>query len=153
MKKVLFLATLFVSIICFSACSDDDGGFDLNQIEGTWGLIKTEGYYVENGNKVSVNLDYNPFDPKEDDQKIVIKKISDNKYNIITYYYTDSKWLEEENSNFSLDGKTMIPEDLEELEFENSKLLNVTQEQLIMETTVNLTDIEGYAKATFKRMK
>lgn len=43
MKKVLFLATLLVSVFCFSACSDDDGGFELGQVEGTWGLTAVSG--------------------------------------------------------------------------------------------------------------
>ena len=49
MKKILFLATLLISVFCFSSCSKDDEAIEVNQLEGVWGMTAVNGYYYYEG--------------------------------------------------------------------------------------------------------
>lgn len=82
MKKFLFLATLLVSVFCFSSCSKDDEEFDVNQLEGVWGMTAVNGYYYDEGERISYNENFNPFEPADDCEKITIEKIDDNSNSI-----------------------------------------------------------------------
>ena len=53
MKKILFLATLLISVFCFSSCSKDDEAIEVNQLEGVWGMTAVNGYYYYEGEKIS----------------------------------------------------------------------------------------------------
>ena len=52
----MFLATLLISIFCFSSCSKDDEAIEVNQLEGVWGMTAVNGYYYYEGEKISYNL-------------------------------------------------------------------------------------------------
>ncbi len=152
MKKVLFLATLLVSVFCFSACSDDDGGFELGQVEGTWGLTAVSGYFYDEGEKIPYNETYNPFEPQEDDQKIVITKQEDNKYQMASHIYSNGSWRNFDIENFSVDGKKIIPEDMSGVDYTDTKFLELTSDKMVIEAKGSDEDGEFYQKLTYKRM-
>lgn len=152
MKKVLFLATLLVSVFCFSACSDDDGGFELGQVEGTWGLTAASGYLYDEGEKVSFNETYNPFEPQEDEEKIVIKKLEDNKYQMTDYSYYNGSWHLDYTETFNVDGKKIIPEDMSGVDYTDTKFLELTSDKMVIEAKGSDEDGEFYQKLTYKRM-
>ena len=77
----MFLATLLISIFCFSSCSKDDEAIEVNQLEGVWGMTAVNGYYYYEGEKISYNENFNPFEPTDDCEKITIEKTDGNKLN------------------------------------------------------------------------
>ncbi len=88
MRKILFLITLLVIIVLgLSSCSKDEAVIDVNQLEGVWGLVSESGYYYDEGEKISYNENYNPFEPTSDCEKIIIQKIGDNRYKMTAYEY------------------------------------------------------------------
>lgn len=134
MKKVLLLATLLLSVFCFSSCSKDDEDFDINQLEGVWGMTNINGYYHYDGEKVSYNESFNPFEPSDDDQKIIIEKIEDNKYRITNYEYYSGTWHRYETENFYLEGNNMIPENLVGADISSVKVSVATSDKLVIES-------------------
>lgn len=75
MRKILFLITLLVIIVLgLSSCSKDDVSIDVNQLEGVWGLVSLNGYYYDEGEKISYNENYSPAEPTNDCEKIMIQK-------------------------------------------------------------------------------
>lgn len=152
MKKTLFLITLLVCVCCFSACSDDEGGFELSQIEGTWGLTALSGYYNEDGEKESFNEKFNPSEPTQDDEKIVIQKLDDNRYQMINYTYSNNSWHSYDSGIFSVDGKRIIPEDMSQVDYSDIKFLEATASKLVIETKDADEYGSSYQKLTYKRM-
>ena len=47
MKTLRLIGMAIVAIVMsvnFTSCSDDDDDIDIAQLEGTWGLVRDEGY-------------------------------------------------------------------------------------------------------------
>ena len=72
MKKYLFMIALLASMFSFSACSDDDDEIDVKQLEGTWGLIRDEGYEYDEDGKDSWNDHYDHDNTSDDREKLII---------------------------------------------------------------------------------
>ncbi len=151
MKKYLFVIALLASVISFSACSDDDEDIDVAQLEGTWGLTQEEGYDYYEGEKEEWNDLYDPANPTEDCEKIIVSKIADNIYSVVHYDYYNNKWNQSGTDKFSLDGSTLVPVDGSS-EVSSTKLLVANSNQLIIEVKGTDEDGEFYGKLTYKRM-
>ena len=88
-------AALFAAFLAlnFVACKDDDDdrSIDLNQLEGTWGLVNAKGWEQEDTSspKETYDITLDPFNPGEEEygegEKLVIKKLSDNQYSVLYY--------------------------------------------------------------------
>ena len=75
MKTLRLIGMAIVAIVMsvnFTSCSDDDDDIDIAQLEGTWGLVRDEGYEHYEGEKESWNDSYDPANPTEDCEKIVL---------------------------------------------------------------------------------
>ena len=151
MKKYLFMIALLASAFSFSACSDDDEDIDVNQVEGTWGLILDEGYEYYEGEKESWKDEYDPANPTEDCEKLIISKVSDNTFSVVHYYYYNNRWNQSSTEKFTLDGSNLIPVDGSS-EVESVKLLVANSKQLVIEIKGVDEDGDLYNKMTYKRM-
>ena len=108
--------TLLMVVLClnFTACGDDDDDIDLSPLEGTWGLVRSAGWELcsEETEKDEWDDSYDPYNPSNDgmDEKLVIKKLTDNSYSVTAYYYStySKSWEPEGNQILTLDGKTLI---------------------------------------------
>lgn len=150
MKKYLFMIALLASVFSFSACSDDDEDIDVNQLEGSWGMIHNEGYAYYEGEKESWNDNYDPANPTEDCEKITITK-SDNIYSVVHYEYYNNKWNQTSTEKFTLDGANLVP--VGESDIDGSvKLLTANSTQLTIEIKGRDEDGDFYNKLTYKRM-
>lgn len=151
MKKYLFMIALLASVFSFSACSDDDDDIDVNQIEGTWGLTIEEGYEYYEGEKKSGKDTYDPTNPTEDCEKIIVSKVSDNTFSATNYYYYNNKWNKSSTDKFTLDGPYMIY-DGEDADFDSIKILVANSKQLVIEIKGTDNDGDFYYKKTYTRM-
>ena len=120
MKTLRLIGMAIVAIVMsvnFTACSDDDDDIDIAQLEGTWGLVRDEGYEHYEGEKESWNDSYDPANPTEDCEKIVISKVADNTYSFASSYYYGNQWHTGDTGKFTLDGNKLIPVDGDAGEF------------------------------------
>lgn len=153
MRKILFLITLLVIIILgLSSCSKDEAVIDVNQLEGVWGLVSENGYYYDEGEKISYNDNYNPFEPTSDCEKIMIQKIGDNRYKMTTYEYYSGNWHQTDIANFSLDGNNIIPEDMQGVDVSVARIVEASSDQFVVETSGQDEDGDFYDKYTYQRM-
>ena len=150
MKKYLFVFALLASVLSFTACSDDDDDIDVAQLEGTWGLIQEEGYAIYNGKKETFNETYDPTNPTNEAEKLVISKVADKTYSVTSFYYYANKWNNDGTANFSLNGSKFAP--VEGNTDTSMKLLSVTSEKLVFEISGTDEDGDFYGKMTYKRM-
>ncbi|GFZ41093.1 hypothetical protein BANORC5_31280 [Bacteroides nordii] len=115
MKTLRLIGMAIVAIMMsvnFAACSDDDDDIDVSQLEGTWGLVRSAGWELcsEETEKDEWDFTCDPYNPNDDSEKLVIKKLTDNRYSVTAYYYStySKSWEPEGNQIFTLDGKTLI---------------------------------------------
>ena len=151
MKKYLFMIALLASMFSFSACSDDDDEIDVKQLEGTWGLIRDEGYEYDEDGKDSWNDPYDPANPSDDSEKLIISKISDNTYSVVHYEYYNGTWHSYATEKFTLNGNKLIPVDGDSEGF-NVKLLSANSKLLVIEIKGKDEYGDMYNKMTYKRM-
>lgn len=151
MKKCVLFLTLLVSVLSFSACSDDDAVIDMNQLEGTWGLVCDEGYEIYEGERDPWRETYDPFNPSEDCVKEVIVKTEENVYSVTHYMYYNGQWRVDSTERFRLEGTMMIPLDGSEIEG-SSELTTVSSDELVIEIKGTLDGNEYYNKMSYKRM-
>ncbi|WP_368124592.1 lipocalin family protein [Bacteroides faecis] len=135
----------------FAACSDDDEDIDVAQLEGTWGLTNDEGYEIYEGERDSWNDQYDPSNPTDDCEKVVISKGADGIYSMVHYEYYNNQWQQYGTEKFTLDGNNLIPAD-GDAEVESVKLLVANGSQLVLEIKGTDEDGEFYNKMTYKRM-
>ena len=151
MKKLGFMFALLVTVFSFAACSsDDDESTQSSLLEGTWGVVREEGYYYEYGQRVDYNDDYDPENPKNDDAKITISKADGGIY-IMTYYnYLNGQWLIDSDyiPKFTLKGNEMIFLDDED----SWKITELTSTSLVIEAKGTDEDGDYYNKSVLKRM-
>lgn len=152
MRKVLFLITLLISTLGLSSCSKDDVSIDVNQLEGVWGLVSLNGYYYDEGKKISYNENYNPAEPTNDCEKIMIQKIDDNRYKMTTYEYYSGNWHQTDIENFSLDGNNIIPENMEGVDVSVARILEASSDKLVIESSGRDEDGDFYDKYSYQRM-
>lgn len=152
MKKILFSATLLISIFCFSSCSKDDEAIEVNQLEEVWGMTAVNGYYYYEGEKIPYNENFNPFEPTDDCEKITIEKIEGNKYTVTHYEYYSGTWRRYDSENFYLEGNNMIPESMEGVDVSTAKILEASSDRLVIETTGADEYGSFYDKYTYTRM-
>ncbi len=152
MKKILFLATLLISVFCFSSCSKDDEAIEVNQLEGVWGMTAVNGYYHYEGEKIPYNENFNPFEPTDDCEKITIEKTDGNKYTVTHYEYYSGTWHRYDSENFYLEGNNMIPESMEGVDVSTAKILEASSDKLVIETTGADEYGSFYDKYTYTRM-
>lgn len=153
MKKVLFLFVLLVSVMGLSSCSDDETVLDVNQLEGTWGLVSLTGYYYEDGEKISYNENYNPFEPTNDCEKITIEKIGDNKYQVTHYEYTNGNWRRYYSENIFLEGDKLVPENMEGVDVSTVRIVEASSDKLVVEGQGEDEDGAFYDKYSYQRME
>lgn len=154
MKKILLLLAMMPMLI-FTACSDDDDEFDYNMIEGSWGLVHSQGYDKRDMSE-PLEWDFNcdPLNPSSyDDAKIDILKMDDNKYYQIGYYWSvySKKWVkEDEGYTFTVSGNTINPiTNDEEYNDATFKIINLTSTSMTIEAK------EGaayYIKMIYKKL-
>ena len=153
MKKILFLITLLVIIVLgLSSCSKDEAVIDVNQLEGVWGLVSESGYYYDEGEKISYNENYNPFEPTSDCEKIIIQKIGDNRYKMTAYEYYSGNWHQTDIENFSLDGNDIIPEDMHGVDVSVVRIVEASSDQFVIECLGQDEDGDFYDKYIYQRM-
>lgn len=153
MRKILFLITLLVIIVLgLSSCSKDEAVIDVNQLEGVWGLVSESGYYYDEGEKISYNENYNPFEPTSDCEKIIIQKIGDNRYKMTAYEYYSGNWHQTDIENFSLDGNDIIPEDMHGVDVSVVRIVEVSSDQFVIECLGQDEDGDFYDKYIYQRM-
>lgn len=152
MRKVLFLITLLISTLGLSSCSKDDVSIDVNQLEGVWGLVSLNGYYYDEGEKISYDENYNPDEPTNDCEKIMIQKIDDNRYKMTTYEYYSGNWHQTDIENFSLDGNNIIPENMEGVDVSVARILEASSDKLVIESSGRDEDGDFYDKYSYQRM-
>ena len=153
MKTLRLIGMAIVAIVMsvnFTACSDDDDDIDIAQLEGTWGLVRDEGYEYYEGEKESWNDSYDPANPTEDCEKIVISKVADNTYSFASSYYYGNQWHTGDTGKFTLDGNKLIPVDGDAGKF--TELVVANSNELVIETKGTDEDGEYYNKMTYKRM-
>ena len=137
MKKILFLL-LTLPLLFFSSCSSDDDDIDYNLIEGSWGLVHSEGYNNEDpSDPFDWNYDCNPLNPSSyDDEKFDIVRTEGNKYYLESYYYNtySKKWVKDDSYSVSINGNNITPITTDE-EYENVsvKILDITSTNLTIE--------------------
>ena len=147
MKTLRLIGMAIVAIVMsvnFTACSDDDDDIDIAQLEGTWGLVRDEGYEHYEGEKESWNDSYDPANPTEDCEKIVISKVADNTYSFASSYYYGNQWHTGDTGKFTLDGNKLIPVDGDAGEF--AELVVANSNELVIETKGTDEDGEYYNK-------
>ncbi len=96
MKTLRFIGMAVVAIIMsvnFIACSDDDD--DAGQLEGTWGLTHSAGWHLEHRDGAEKNVWDFTCDPYnlnkencEDQERLVIKKLTDNTYSVTSIHFS-----------------------------------------------------------------
>lgn len=154
MKKTLFLLVI-LPMILFTACSDDKDDIDAALIEGSWGLVHSEGYdKYDPSDPFEWDYDCDPLDPSSySDAKIDIFKMDGNKYYQVTYYWSvySKKWVKEgEGYTFTISGNTITPiSNAEEYDNASFKVLNLTSNSMTIE------GMEGsiyYAKMIYKKL-
>lgn len=151
MKKYLFMFALLATVFSFSACSDDDEEFDVNQLEGTWGLIRDQGWDIYEGEKEEWNDTYDPANPTDDCEKMVISKNDDGSYTVRHQYYYNGQWnSDSDTESFKLEGRKLIP--LDGGDGSNVQLASVSSTQLVIEVKYKDETEEGYNKMTYKKM-
>lgn len=116
MKTLRILGTtLLITVLClnFTACSDDDDdGVNVNQLEGTWGLVRSAGWELCSNETERDEWDYtcDPYNPsnESDCEKLVIKKLTDNTYSVAVFDYYNSKWqMDGSSQTLTLNGNTL----------------------------------------------
>lgn len=154
MRKHLFLlATL--PLLFFSSCSSDDG-LDYDLIEGSWGLVHSEGFDKEDpSDPVEWEYNCNPLAPSTyDDAKIDIMRIEDNKFFMESYYYStySKKWVKHnEGYSITIKGNTVIPTiNGEEFIEAGFQIVDLTSTNLVIEVKEGST---YYAKNIYKRLQ
>ena len=154
MRTLRLIGMAVIAVIMsvnFAACSDDDEDIDVAQLEGTWGLTNDEGYEIYEGERDSWNDQYDPSNPTDDCEKVVISKGADGIYSMVHYEYYNNQWQQYGTEKFTLDGNNLIPAD-GDAEVESVKLLVANGSQLVLEIKGTDEDGEFYNKMTYKRM-
>lgn len=123
MKTVRFLGMTLLMVLCavnFTACdNDDEVTLDLNSLEGTWILVNSKGWETSStgsGEKREWNVTFNPDNftgGNPDDaiggsQRVIIEKISENKYSFIYGEYTGHDWYQEPMKIAHINGQNII---------------------------------------------
>lgn len=126
--------------------------FDIDQLEGTWGLVRLQGYYIEDGEKESWNEGFDPYNPTDDDdcEKVDINKNDDGSYTMLHYEYYSGRWNMLDRESFKLEGKKMIP--LSDDADVSAQIVSVSSKQLVVETKYKDEEGEEYEKRTYKKM-
>ena len=146
---------MMLPMFVFSACSDDDDDIDSNLIEGSWGLVHSEGFDNRDMSEpLKWDFDCNPLSPSSyDDFKMDIIKLEGNEYYVEQYYWSSysRKWQKDETYKCKLDGNTILPmSDDVEIAEATFKIKDLTSTNLTLEAK------EGdsyYSKEIFKRLQ
>ena len=114
-------------------------------------MTAVNGYYYYEGEKISYNENFNPFEPTDDCEKITIEKTDGNKYTVTHYEYYSGTWRRYDSENFYLEGNNMIPESMEESMYLPQKYLKLLQTDLLSKqleqtnTVVSMINIHIHA--------
>ena len=142
-------------MVLLTACSDDDDEFDYSMIEGSWGLVHSQGFDKEDMSEpLEWNFNCNPLAPSSfDDYMMDIVKIDGNKYYQIGYFWStfSKRWIEEdEGYTFTINGNTITPvSNGEEYNDAGFKILNLTSTSMTIEVKKGST---YYSKAIYKKL-
>lgn len=154
MRKILFLLAITLPMIMCS-CSSDDDGVDSNLIEGSWGLVHSEGFDKEDPSELlEWDFDCNPLSPSSyDDERIDIVKIEGNEYYMEYYYYStySKKWVKDDSYSMTIKGSTITPIVTDEdLKNASIKILDLTSTNMTIEAKQGSI---YYTKSIYKRLK
>lgn len=143
MKKILF-ALLLVLPFVFVGCSsdDDDDVYTKEEIVGTWQLLKSEGYYYEDGKKYTYDNDYRSdldFYVFSDDGK------GHNYYGEDEEFYMDFSWRVSGNK------LTVIFKEYGET-YENTGVINISNNFMTAEHEGREDGEKYYYKDTYKKV-
>jgi len=155
MKTLRLIGMALFAIVMslnFVACDDDDDeGCNCCQLEGTWGLVREEGFEYINGQKENYDETNDPTNPNDDSEKVVIKKVGGNKYTWTYYEFYTGQWHEQETETFTLEGNKIIPAQVDP-EVHYIKVVTANEKHLVIEQGGKDEDGEFYAKLTYIRM-
>lgn len=146
---------IVLPMVLFSACSDDDD-VDSALLEGSWGLVHSEGYDNRDMSEpLEWNYDCNPLSPSSyNDARIDIVKIEGNKYYMENYYYSSysKKWIKEDDSySMTLSDNIITPiTDDEEIKNAIFKIVSLTSTSLTIEAREGST---YYTKMIYKKLQ
>ena len=151
MKKLFIRLACAVFVLSMVACGKESSA--LKNIEGTWGLIRTE-YTISGGTEESGYEEYNPFAPSSsDDTKFVIIHTVDKNYLVTSYGWNKQKssWGVPHNTTWIINGNKVLMEE-SELEF----ILKLSSDTFSLERTFErMEDGEKnvyYNKFIFRKM-
>lgn len=69
-----------------------------------------------------------------------------------SHIYSNGSWRNFDIENFSVDGKKIIPEDMSQVDYTDTKFLELTSDKMVIEAKGSDEDGEFYQKLTYKRM-
>lgn len=155
MKKILFTLVLVLPFIFTGCSSDDDDDLDPVLVEGTWGLVHSEGFdYEDPTDPLDWDYDCNPLNPSSyDDEKFDIINTEGNKYYMENYYYStySKKWVKDDSYSVIIKGNTITPIiDDEDIDVIGIKILNLTSTSLTIEAKMGKI---YYNKSIYKRLQ
>ncbi len=149
MKKIFFMMAALICSLGFVGCSDDDDEkFDQAQLEGSWYMVRWQGYEHYDGEKESWDKSFEFNNPKEDEDalKINIRKTGENRYSITVFNHYNGQWHEYTPEETTLNGKEFV------FDGETSKILTLTKSKLVIETKGTDEDGDYYGKQTFQKI-
>ncbi len=134
MKTFRLIGIAFLAIVLcvnFTACSDDNEEETFGNIEGTWLLQSSKGYIENSNEKETWNESY----PDLQEGKLVITKVSNNKYKFEEYYWShDGAWEEEPLTYFPELSGTLFTITPHILDFwDTAEIKSVDKTKLVLE--------------------
>lgn len=155
MKKIdltyiMVVLLLFVTMLNFSSCSDDDEENVGNKSDliGLWEPIHIEGYEIYDGEKETWNEDLNEVDRGGYYQLEFLDG------GIFYSYSYENGWEKDvEDGKYRLNGKRLVlRDDPDEEEYEMT-IVSLTKTTLVLEGKERYDDEEYYEKVTYKRIR
>lgn len=147
----IFIMAAFLCVN-LASCSDDDdddnkgGGGGATGLEGTWGLTKSQGWEIYDGEKQEWNVSFNPNNPVGEELKMVVTKTGDKTYLVKWYDFNDGEWQYDEGDDdrVKVEGNVITyiddPDEKVTFSLNNNQLVIISEEE------------DFYSKDTFIRM-
>ncbi len=147
------LLGLIVAVCSLSACGnsddskDDEKGVNSSYLYGTWEAIHAEGYYTEDGKKVTYNEDVNGLDSE------YMEHLQLNTDGTFSYLYPDNgEWTDDGDYGiFSLNGTDVSLRYHDDDEVEHRTIIKLTSDRLVL--SWDNTEGTKHAVYTYKKLK
>ena len=144
MKTFRFIGMALLAVVMcvnFTSCSnDDEEQGETYSVEGTWLMQSLKGYIETADNKEILDESY----PDLQESKLIITKVSNNKYRFEEHTYNNGTWEEEDDIYPELSGNmfTITPHQLDIFDTAEIKYLDETK--LVLEFIGNDYDQEWW---------